>query len=103
MAAYAYVPNSNCFEGEVQLRVNDAIKNKVDGAIIHINRSCKHWSGNMYEMERQLRQRVGIPVVSFDGDQSDPRCFSEAQYETRIQALTEIMERKRREKEDGIS
>jgi benzoyl-CoA reductase/2-hydroxyglutaryl-CoA dehydratase subunit BcrC/BadD/HgdB len=103
MAAYAYVPNSNCFEREVQLRADAAIKNKVDGAIIHINRSCKHWSGNMYEMERQLRRRTGIPVVTFDGDQSDPRCFSEAQFETRIQALTEIMERKRRMKEVGES
>ncbi|NLO48415.1 MAG: 2-hydroxyacyl-CoA dehydratase [Clostridiales bacterium] len=103
MAAYAYVPNSNCFEREVELRVTDAIKNKVDGAIIHINRSCKHWSGNMYEMERQLRERVGIPVITFDGDQSDPRCFSEAQYETRIQALTEIMETNKREKEGSMS
>ena len=102
MAAYAYVPNSNCFEAEVQLRVRDAIKNKVDGAIIHVNRSCKKWSGNLYEMERQLRERAGIPTVMFDGDQSDPRCFSEAQYETRIQALTEIMEARRMKKEGAV-
>ena len=99
MAAYAYVPNSNCFEKEVQLRVNDAIQNKVDGAIIHINRSCKKWSGASYEMERQLRERVGIPTICFDGDQSDPRCFSEAQYDTRIEALVEIMEENKRRKE----
>ena len=99
MAAYAYVPNSNCFEREVQLRVNDAVKNKVDGAVIHINRSCKKWSGASYELERQLRERVGIPTVCFDGDQSDPRCFSEAQYDTRIEALVEIMEQNKRKKE----
>ena len=92
MAAYAYVPNSNCFEKELQLRVDDVIRNKVDGAIFHMNRSCKHWSGNLYEMERQFREKTGVPTVAFDGDQSDPRCFSEAQYETRIDALMEIME-----------
>ncbi len=92
MAAYAYVPNSNCFEKELQLRVDDAIRNKVDGAIFHMNRSWKHWSGNLYEMERQFREKTGVPTVAFDGDQSDPRCFSEAQYETRIDALMEIME-----------
>jgi benzoyl-CoA reductase/2-hydroxyglutaryl-CoA dehydratase subunit BcrC/BadD/HgdB len=32
----------------------------------------------------------------FDGDQSDPRVFSEAQYETRVDALIEIMEENRR-------
>ena len=97
MAAYSYVPNSNCFEKELRLRVDDAIRNKVDGAVFHMNRSCKHWSGNLYEMERQFRERTGVPTVIFDGDQSDPRCFSEAQYETRIDALTEIMELRKKE------
>ena len=91
MAAYSYVPNCNCFEREVELRVNEAVKNRVEGAVIHMNRSCKHWSGNLYEMERQLREQVGIPTVVFDGDQSDPRVFSEAQYLTRVQGLVEIM------------
>ena len=100
MAAYSYVPNSNCFERELQLRVDDAIRNKVDGAIFHMNRSCKHWSGNLYEMERQFREKTGVPTVAFDGDQSDPRCFSEAQYETRIDALVELMEENKR-KEGG--
>ena len=92
MAAYSYVPNSYCFEKEVELRVNDAIEKKVDGAVIHINRSCKRWSGNSYELERQLREKAGIPTMTFDGDQSDPRIFSEAQYATRVDALVEIME-----------
>ena len=42
-------------------------------------------------------EKTGIPTVAFDGDQSDPRCFSEAQYETRIDALTEIMEQRKKE------
>ena len=101
MAAYAHVPNSNCFEREVDVRVNDALTNKVDGAIFHVNRSCKRWSSNLYEMERQFRARTGVPTVTFDGDQSDPRCFSEAQYETRIEALTEIMEANKRKEAAG--
>ena len=38
-----------------------------------------------------------MPYVSFDGDQADPRAFSPAQYETRFQALTEIMEQNKQE------
>ena len=34
----------------------------------------------------------GLPYVSFDGDQTDPRVYSPAQYETRVQALVEMME-----------
>jgi len=101
MAVYSYVPNSNCFERELELRVVDAIKNKVDGAVFHMNRSCKHWSGTLYEMERQLREKVGIPTVVFDGDQSDPRAYSEAQYLTRIQGLVEILAENKRKKEEA--
>jgi benzoyl-CoA reductase/2-hydroxyglutaryl-CoA dehydratase subunit BcrC/BadD/HgdB len=99
MAAYSYVPNCNIFEREVEMRVREAVKNGVDGAIFHMNRSCKRWSGNLYEMERVLREELGIPTVVFDGDQSDPRAFSEAQYLTRIQGLVEIMAENKRRKE----
>jgi len=59
---------------------------------VHVNRSCKLWSGFMNEMSRQIGEACEIPVTSFDGDQADPRNFSAAQYETRVQALAEIME-----------
>jgi adenylosuccinate synthase len=45
----------------------------------------------MPEMSRQIGELCNIPVVSFDGDQADPRNFSEAQYETRVQGLMETM------------
>ena len=65
-----------------------------------MNRSCKKWSGNLYELERQLREQAGIPAVMFDGDQSDPRVFSEAQYLTRVQGLVEIMAANKGQKEE---
>ena len=43
-------------------------------------------------MSIQVGDICGIPVTSFDGDQADPRNFSEAQYDTRVQGLMEIME-----------
>jgi benzoyl-CoA reductase/2-hydroxyglutaryl-CoA dehydratase subunit BcrC/BadD/HgdB len=102
MAAYSYVPNCNVFERELELRYSDAVKNKVDGAVFHMNRSCKNWSGNLYEMERQLREKARIPTVVFNGDQSDPRVFSEAQYLTRIEALVEIMAENKKKREESV-
>ena len=43
-------------------------------------------------MSRQIGEACGFPVTSFDGDQAYPRNFSEAQYDTRVQGLMEIME-----------
>ena len=41
----------------------------------------------------------GLPYMSFDGDQADFRNFSEAQFETRIEAFAELM---RKHKEGRI-
>lgn len=92
MKAYSYVPNAVSFERALKMRVKAVTKNNCDGAVIHTNRSCKLWSGFMYELERQLREETGIPTVTFDGDQADPRNFSGAQYDTRVQGLYEVME-----------
>lgn len=93
--AYAKVPNAINLEMARDKRVKLCKDNKVEGLLVHTNRSCKLWSGFMYEMSRQIGETCEIPVVSFDGDQADPRNFSEAQYETRVQGLTEIMEEKK--------
>lgn len=65
---------------------------QLDGIIYHSNRSCKLMDFRTLEVQRQVEERTGIPSVMFDGDQTDPRVFSLAQYETRVQALVEIME-----------
>ena len=80
--AYCKVPNA----------INLGKDTSVEGLLVHTNRSCKLWSGFMPEMSRQIGAECGIPVVSFDGDQADPRNFSEAQYDTRVQGLAEIMD-----------
>lgn len=89
--AYASVPNCLSVEDAAEMRIKVGRQNKIDGAIIHTNRSCKLWSGIMPEVERRIRTELNIPTVTFDGDQADPRVFSEAQYNTRVEALAEIM------------
>ena len=90
--AYCKVPNAINLEYARDKRVKLCKDNSVEGLLVHTNRSCKLWSGFMYEMSRQIGEQCDIPVTSFDGDQADPRNFSEAQYDTRVQGLTEIME-----------
>ena len=90
--AYAKVPNAINLEYARDKRIRLCQDNHVEGLLVHTNRSCKLWSGFMNEMSRQIGAACEIPVVSFDGDQADPRNFSEAQYDTRVQGLTEIMQ-----------
>lgn len=90
--AYANVPNCMNLEQSRDKRIKLCKADHVEGLLVHTNRSCKLWSGFMPEMSRQIGEACGIPVASFDGDQADPRNFSEAQYDTRVQGLMEIME-----------
>ena len=70
----------------------------IDGMIYHSNRSCKLMTLRGYETQRAIEKELGVPCVFFDGDQSDPSAFSEAQFETRIQALMEIMDERKKER-----
>jgi benzoyl-CoA reductase/2-hydroxyglutaryl-CoA dehydratase subunit BcrC/BadD/HgdB len=89
--AYYKAPNSVCIEQGVDWREGICRDNKVDGVLVHYNRSCKPWSGYMAEMQRRFTADLGIPCAGFDGDQADPRNFNAAQYETRVQGLVEAM------------
>ena len=90
--AYYKAPNSVCIEQGVSWREGICRDNKVDGVLVHYNRSCKPWSGYMAEMQRRFTKDLGVPCAGFDGDQADPRNFNEAQYTTRVQGLVEAME-----------
>ena len=98
--AYCKAPNSVCIEQGVDWREGICRDNKVDGVLVHYNRSCKPWSGYMAEMQRRFTKDLGIPTAGFDGDQADPRNFNAAQYETRVQGLVEAMQANQKAKEE---
>ncbi len=72
-----------------------------EGTIYHVNRSCKVMDCQMMEVQRQLSKLAGVPFTSFDGDQADYRNYSEAQFETRIQGLVEIMKQNKEARANG--
>lgn len=84
-------PNRN-LNYDVDNMVTLTRKFGLDGIVFHSNRSCKLMDFRQYEVQRRVMEECGVASVMFDGDQTDPRLFSEAQYETRIQALAEMME-----------
>lgn len=91
-------PNRN-LNYDVDNMVNLTKKFGLDGIVFHSNRSCKLMDFRQYEVQRRVFEACGVPSVIFDGDQTDPRLFSEAQYETRIQALAEMMQENKERKE----
>ena len=89
---YSSTNNSQGIELALQRRRKLIEDYHCDGTLCNVARSCKPWAGIMFETSRQLEKELGIPYATFDGDQADPRIFSKAQYETRVQGLAEVME-----------
>jgi benzoyl-CoA reductase/2-hydroxyglutaryl-CoA dehydratase subunit BcrC/BadD/HgdB len=62
-----------------------------DGLVMHSNRSCKPYSLGQYDIQRIVREKMGIPTVMIEADMVDERSFSEGQIETRIEAFIELL------------
>ncbi len=93
--AYATSVAANISVPEYAARSAQMIRDyRCDNMICHNNRSCKISAFNLDCGLHLMLEETGIPCVSFDGDQSDYRVYSEAQFETRIQALEEILDAK---------
>jgi benzoyl-CoA reductase/2-hydroxyglutaryl-CoA dehydratase subunit BcrC/BadD/HgdB len=45
----------------------------------------------MYRMQAELAKLTGKPGVVIEADQNDPRVYSDAQVETRLEAFIESM------------
>ena len=50
--------------------------------------------GRVPEVERRLSAELGVPVAAFSADQADPAEWNPAQLATRLDALSEQMERR---------
>jgi bcr-type benzoyl-CoA reductase subunit B len=62
------------------------------GFIMHSNRSCKPYSVGMYRLQEEVSKLTGKPGVVIEADQNDPRAYSDAQVETRLEAFIESMQ-----------
>lgn len=100
--AYSFCPaNNNNMSTFIQRRVEALRQFQCDGMIYHVNRSCKVMDCQQIEAQRQIEAITGVPYTTFDGDQSDYRNYSEAQFETRIQGLVEVMKARKEAKGNG--
>ncbi|MEW6080120.1 MAG: 2-hydroxyacyl-CoA dehydratase family protein, partial [Thermodesulfobacteriota bacterium] len=68
---------------------------RIDGVILHENLSCRPSSTGMIDLKNALQQECDIPVLIIQCDMNDPRAFSEAQINTRIEGFVELMERRK--------
>ena len=62
---------------------------KVDGMILHSNRSCKPYSLGQYDLAREFTRRTGLPTLIIEADHTDSRWYNRAEVENRIRDFVE--------------
>ena len=67
----------------------------VDGLVMFSNRSCRPQSIGQDEVVEMVRERHGVPVLIFEGDQADAEGFNWQDSKTRIDGFIEILESRR--------
>jgi bcr-type benzoyl-CoA reductase subunit B len=70
-------------------------KYQVDGLVMHSNRSCKPYSLGQYDIQRIVKQKLGLPSLIIEADMVDERSFSESQVESRIDAFLEMIQERK--------
>lgn len=71
-------------------------KYAIDGVVAHSMRTCRPFDSFQPVMIEGVRRKLGIPGIIFESDHSDPDFYSEAQIDTRLQALLETIAAKRK-------
>ncbi|MDR1834379.1 MAG: 2-hydroxyacyl-CoA dehydratase family protein, partial [Fusobacteriaceae bacterium] len=93
--AYTKVYLNTCLNNRAKVLEEIVVNGQSDGVLYHLNRSCKIMAFLNSDVAEIIQKDTGLPYGNFDGDQTDPRNFSPAQFDTRVQALNEIMSEKK--------
>lgn len=64
----------------------------IDGVILHNNLSCRPSTTGMADLKQYIQQELGKPVLLLTCDMNDPRAFSEAPMQTRLESFIELLE-----------
>jgi benzoyl-CoA reductase/2-hydroxyglutaryl-CoA dehydratase subunit BcrC/BadD/HgdB len=63
----------------------------LQGFVLFSVRSCKRYSLGQMVTKEEITRRTGVPGVIIEGDMVDSQQYSEAQAETRVEALLEMI------------
>ncbi|MBW1785326.1 MAG: 2-hydroxyacyl-CoA dehydratase [Deltaproteobacteria bacterium] len=68
----------------------------IDGMIMSETQTCRGINSHTFAVMEGVGKALDVPAVVIGGDSCDPRFYSDAQVDTRLQALLETIDAKRR-------
>ena len=68
----------------------------LDGMVMFSSKTCRLWNVSQMEVRDALEKKYGIPGVVIEGDMIDSAMISDSQIETRLEALFELIDSRRK-------
>lgn len=68
----------------------------IDGMVMFSSKTCRLWNISQMEVIDVLEKKYGVPGVIIEGDMIDSSMISDSQIETRLEALFELIDARRR-------
>lgn len=73
----------------------------IDGMIMSETQTCRGINSHTFAIQEGVGKALDIPAVTIGGDSCDARFYSDAQVDTRLQALLEAIDAKRNSRGEG--
>jgi bcr-type benzoyl-CoA reductase subunit B len=90
--AYGPIFLNNNLEHRLTLMERLIEEYRIDGVLLHSDRSCKPYSIGQYELKRRLSARLGVKTVIIESDMSDHRLHSEEHAQRHLEAFFDALE-----------
>ncbi|RJP68029.1 MAG: 2-hydroxyacyl-CoA dehydratase [Candidatus Abyssobacteria bacterium SURF_17] len=94
MLSFPLVSNVS-LKKRIDLVLDACRKYKIDGAILHSNKSCKPISLGQMDLKRALMETLEVPSVVFEADHMDVRNWNDAQVKNRLDAFMDMLEQRK--------
>jgi len=78
-----------------ELMLKDCAGYAIDGVVFHATRTCRSASNGQMVMAK-MAQRAGIQTMFFEGDVADAAFYKDAVLESRLEAMLETIDVRRR-------
>jgi benzoyl-CoA reductase/2-hydroxyglutaryl-CoA dehydratase subunit BcrC/BadD/HgdB len=64
---------------------------KVDGVLNHYHVGCRSVAGDAFIIEEAIKKELGIPVLTLEWENFDPRVYDHEQYKTRVEVFRSMI------------
>jgi len=73
--------------GRVRIILDMCRRYRLDGVLNHFHAGCRYLAGDAFFIQEAIKRELGIPVLTFEWENFDPRTHNEQEHRARLEAF----------------